>query len=747
MPAQLTDINVQGRHGVKLHRAGKGPTVLLFLHGAGGVPQWLPFFDALAERYELLVPEHPGFGGSDDPPWIRSMPDLAMFYLDLVEEMGLDGVHLIGNSLGGWLAAEILIRDRSRFRSLTQLAPAGIRVKGVPCGDNFIWGPEEAVRNLYHDQAFADRILALAPSETQLDVMLRNRFTVAEIRLAATLVQSRPREVAAPNQITGADCLGRSRQNHAACVCRAMARPAPRRAARQGRALRAPAACRARRARRPPRVRVHRRSGAMKLVSFHLMPYRPLDLAEAAKHRSPWVVLPNNLYDPIKGAEEYERHIDALVYAEELGFDAIGVNEHHQTAYGLMPAPNLIASALIQRTKRVKIAILGRALPLVNNPVYIAEEFAMLDNLSKGRIIAGFVRGIGSEYHSSGVQPYFSARALPRSARFDHPGLDRTRPVRLRRRSLQPALRQFVAPPRTSSRTCRRSGSRRKAPARPSPWASHPDRKYPFLVTFSSADLVARYHTTYRDKAREYGYEAASGQLDLGLPDLCCRLRRGARSPRPGTRSRLCSTTSCMQSFEMMSTARLHLDEFDEELRRDAPRPRQRRRADDRARPRRQRHRPHRQPENRARGHRKDARTHRLRHPRGPLAVRRPQRRTDPPQHGHVRRRGDAAAAGLVPVGRRSSGAGAQRRERDPLTAASDRRAASHQPPCSWVPGSASGRPGMTSAEGYPGRFAFRNVRMWRSASGIWFFSAFRAVTCAFGPPSARSSPPRYQVV
>ena len=126
----------------------------------------------------------------------------------------------------------------------------------------------------------------------------------------------------------------------------------------------------------------------MKLVSFHLMPYRPLDLEEAAKHRSPWVVLPNRLYDPVKGAEEYTRHIDALVYAEELGFDAIGVNEHHQTAYGLMPAPNLIASALIQRTKKIQIAILGRALPLVNNPIYIAEEFAMLDNLSKGRIIA-----------------------------------------------------------------------------------------------------------------------------------------------------------------------------------------------------------------------------------------------------------------------------------------------------------------------------------------------------------------------
>jgi hypothetical protein len=55
--------------------------------------------------------------------------------------------------------------------------PAGIHVKGIPSGDNLIWGPEEAVRNLYHDRTFADRILALTPSEAQMDVMLRNRFT------------------------------------------------------------------------------------------------------------------------------------------------------------------------------------------------------------------------------------------------------------------------------------------------------------------------------------------------------------------------------------------------------------------------------------------------------------------------------------------------------------------------------------------------------------------------------------------
>jgi alkanesulfonate monooxygenase SsuD/methylene tetrahydromethanopterin reductase-like flavin-dependent oxidoreductase (luciferase family) len=146
----------------------------------------------------------------------------------------------------------------------------------------------------------------------------------------------------------------------------------------------------------------------MQFTFFHLMPYRPLDMAERHKHRAAWVVLPNSLYDPKKGADEYESYINQLVYAEKLGFDVIAVNEHHQTAYGLMPAPNLIASNLVARTTKAKIAIIGRALPLVNNPVNIAEEFAMLDNLSRGRIITGFVRGIGNEYHSTGINPYWS---------------------------------------------------------------------------------------------------------------------------------------------------------------------------------------------------------------------------------------------------------------------------------------------------------------------------------------------------
>jgi len=254
----------------------------------------------------------------------------------------------------------------------------------------------------------------------------------------------------------------------------------------------------------------------MEFIYFHLMPYRPLDMAERAKHRSAWVVMPNTLYDPKKGAEEYASYIEQLVYAEELGFDALGVNEHHQTAYGMMPAPNLIASALIQRTKRVKIAVLGRALPLTNNPIWIAEEFAMLDNLSRGRLIAGFVRGIGSEYHATGINPYWSherfqeahdliVAAWTKPGPFEFDGQHYNfRYVNLWPRPYQQPHPPIWIPSQGSSETIK--------------WASHPSRKYPFLVTFSAQDLVIRYLEMYREEARNHGYEADGNQLGWAAP-------------------------------------------------------------------------------------------------------------------------------------------------------------------------------------------------------------------------------------
>ena len=200
----------------------------------------------------------------------------------------------------------------------------------------------------------------------------------------------------------------------------------------------------------------------MQFTFFHLMPYRPLDMVERHKHNAAWVVLPNTLYDPKKGADEYQSYIDQLVYAEKLGFDVIAVNEHHQTAYGIMPAPNLIAANLIARTSKAKIAIIGRALPLVNNPVNIAEEFAMLDNLSRGRIITGFVRGIGNEYHSTGINPHWSHERYQEAHDLIVQAWTKPGPFVVRGRALQRPLRQHLAPALPDARI-RRSGFRRWA--------------------------------------------------------------------------------------------------------------------------------------------------------------------------------------------------------------------------------------------------------------------------------------------
>ena len=164
---------------VRMMRQGSGPP-LLFLHGANGLPVWLPMFDILSRQFEVLVPEHPGFGTSDNPPWIRNVGDLAMYYLDFLDTLPPYPVHLVGLSLGGWVAAELAARNCSRLASLSLLAPAGVRVKGVPSGDNFIWDAEETVRNIYYDQSIADRLLAAPLSDEQADLALTNRFAAAK---------------------------------------------------------------------------------------------------------------------------------------------------------------------------------------------------------------------------------------------------------------------------------------------------------------------------------------------------------------------------------------------------------------------------------------------------------------------------------------------------------------------------------------------------------------------------------------
>lgn len=165
---------------IEVMRGGAGDA-LLFLHGAGGASEWMPFMDRLAERFDVIVPSHPGFGRSDTPEWLDNMQDLAYFYLDFLEALDLHGVHLVGNSLGGWLACEIAVRTTERIKTLTLVSPGGIHLKGVPKGDIFLWGPEERVRNTFHDRKLAEARLAREPSEEEGDIALKNTFATAKL--------------------------------------------------------------------------------------------------------------------------------------------------------------------------------------------------------------------------------------------------------------------------------------------------------------------------------------------------------------------------------------------------------------------------------------------------------------------------------------------------------------------------------------------------------------------------------------
>jgi len=133
----------------------------------------------------------------------------------------------------------------------------------------------------------------------------------------------------------------------------------------------------------------------MKFHWFHLMPYPELpdEFGAGKKYHSSAVDVPIELFDATVGHRAYNDYLDELEYAAELGFDGICVNEHHQQAYGLMPSPNIMAATLARRTSKTALVVLGNSIALYNPPTRVAEEFAMLDVLSGGRLVAGFPVG------------------------------------------------------------------------------------------------------------------------------------------------------------------------------------------------------------------------------------------------------------------------------------------------------------------------------------------------------------------
>ena len=125
----------------------------------------------------------------------------------------------------------------------------------------------------------------------------------------------------------------------------------------------------------------------------------------------PEVRFTNRFCDPRVVTKTYHEHLDEWAMCEDLGFDGAFVNEHHFTAINIQPSCNITATAIIMRTKRMKVGVIGNILPL-RHPVQTAEEFAMMDCLSGGRFIAGIVRGVPFEYVSYNIDPFTSRERL-----------------------------------------------------------------------------------------------------------------------------------------------------------------------------------------------------------------------------------------------------------------------------------------------------------------------------------------------
>jgi alkanesulfonate monooxygenase SsuD/methylene tetrahydromethanopterin reductase-like flavin-dependent oxidoreductase (luciferase family) len=252
----------------------------------------------------------------------------------------------------------------------------------------------------------------------------------------------------------------------------------------------------------------------VKFSFFHLMPYPYLPDDFDTAYDSTSLTYPNANFDPSLGAALYARYLDELEYADQLGFDGIAVNEHHQSAYGLMPSPNLMAAALARRTSRARIMVLGNAIGIRGNPLRVAEEIAMLDLLSGGRVDSGFVRGIGWEYFGHSINPTKSrsrfneahdliVKAWTSPEMFSWYGENyEYRYVNIWPRPVQQPHPPIFIPGAGSTETMKFCA----------------ERRYTYMSVYAPTRIVRRWFDGYRQAAADLGYVADPEKIAFSVP-------------------------------------------------------------------------------------------------------------------------------------------------------------------------------------------------------------------------------------
>ena len=136
-------------------------------------------------------------------------------------------------------------------------------------------------------------------------------------------------------------------------------------------------------------------------------PYRGLTEEQICEHGA-FFGLPNSAFDAQQASNDYNAYLDEAVLAEEVGFDGVGLNEHHGNPFCLGAVLNVEAAVLARITERVKIVLIGNPIPAHRNPMRLAEELAMIDLISKGRLVTGWVRGSAPEQFANNSNPAYN---------------------------------------------------------------------------------------------------------------------------------------------------------------------------------------------------------------------------------------------------------------------------------------------------------------------------------------------------
>jgi pimeloyl-ACP methyl ester carboxylesterase len=172
---------------LQVFRGGYGPT-LLVLHDCEVMTEWQPYHAALASRFTVVAPSHPGFGGSERPEGIDSIDDLAYLYLDFIADLGPQPVDVLGLGMGGWIAAEMAVRCSHRLRRLVLADAVGIKVSGrteVDIVETFILSREQLLEVGWHDSALGAERMRLPGTpglaDDELLTLIRNREAAASL--------------------------------------------------------------------------------------------------------------------------------------------------------------------------------------------------------------------------------------------------------------------------------------------------------------------------------------------------------------------------------------------------------------------------------------------------------------------------------------------------------------------------------------------------------------------------------------